>query len=107
VNSVSRFKRMTLFGRPGMGKVRGRAPIQRRSARGPYERSGLLEPSNPNLQSLGVGADQPQVEPLPRDQPDVRSIFLPPAELEQITGFLDRDSFPRAPNWLSSMANTR
>ena len=48
-------------------------------------------------QSRSVWADQRQVEPWPRNQRDVGRIFLAPAELEEVTGFLDRDGFPPRP----------
>ena len=46
------------------------------------------------LSGSGVGTEQCQVEPWPRDQPDVGSMLLAPAKLEHIAGFLDRDGFP-------------
>jgi hypothetical protein len=44
--------------------------------------------------SQNLRADQRQIEPWPRDQTDVGSMFLTPAELEQVAGFLDRNGFP-------------
>ena len=45
----------------------------------------------------GVGADQGQGEPWPRDLRDVGSIFLAPAELEPVTDFLNWNRFPPRP----------
>ena len=59
------------------------------------------------LQSRSVRADQRQVERGRVIKGDIGRIFLAPAQLEEITGFLDRDGSPRPPHWLSSLANTR
>ena len=49
------------------------------------------------MPSGGVRAEQCQIEPWPRYERDVGSIFLAPAELETVAGFLDRNRFPPCP----------
>jgi hypothetical protein len=76
--------------------ARGPRLVQR-LAPGPRACSDLLKARAIHRSGSGVGAEQCQVEPWPRDQPNVGSIFLTPAQLEQVTGLLDRDGFPPRP----------
>jgi hypothetical protein len=50
--------------------------------RGPRACSGLLKARAIHRSGSGVGTEQGQVEPWPRDQPDVGSMLLAPAQLE-------------------------
>ena len=62
------------------------------------ECSGLFETRAIQvLPSDGVRAEQCQIEPWPGFERDVSRIFLAPAKLETVAGFLDRNRIPPGP----------
>jgi hypothetical protein len=78
----------------GLGMARGPRLVQRLS--GPRAKGMLGPAEGPSdlqwLSGSGVGAEQGQIEPWPRDRRSAG--IVAPAQLEQIVSVLDHDGFP-------------